>query len=408
MITLCIIVLAFCLVLWYKVSKQYLTPINHVNIFSIMWLFILVGSALFPLDLVLEPFTFLVLLLSWLFYLIGSYSYFNIEIEDFEHEKEYDLRKLKIVLYVLIIMSVATYAMSLGDIINSLTSLSNWASVRSDSLFSDATSDNMLYTIFARNYTIYIPIAFFLYKQQVISKRLVLLITLYGFLTSLLNFSRAPILEFVVVSFVSYMFVNDKKKIPVISISLFVLAFVMFFVFSQSMLFSMNEYSVFDANYQMKMYLFGSVSNYQLILNNMYPDNMNYDSPYFSIDFINYILHRFGLIETYPEQVREFNKFVDDTNVYTFLDAFTLDLGLFGAFAGSFLIGYFNKKIYFSYLKSKSLITLLIYSLICYFTVMSYVNNEYIRFAFLLFIVKVFIIEKISVSRNYSFTEIED
>lgn len=397
----CIIVLIVGLFLWFKVAKQYEMPINHVNIFSVVWLTILCGSMLFPLDFKIELRTYLVLLISWLFYLFGSFSLKNKSFDE-PSVAEYDLKRMKIVLYALLVLSMLAYLLSLKDVLYFFTSLESWATLRGDSLFLEATSENIFYTIFARNYSIYLPLAIYLFSKGNLKKKYLILIFLYGLFTSILSFSRAPLLELIVVSAVSYMYVYKVYRIPVVKIVLFVLFFVTIFIFSQSVLFSLNEYSSFDAEYQVKMYLFGSVSNYQLILDGLYPDRTVYDSVFYSFDFINYILQRFGAITNFPSQVREFNNYIDGSNVYTYIDAFTLDFGIWGAFIGSFLIAVFNKYIYILYSKKSSLFSLIIYSLICYFSIMMFVNNEYIRFAFLLFIVKVKFIDIICVKYSHS------
>jgi len=393
MTTLCIILFVIGVFLWYKTAKLYTTPINHVNLFSLTWLSILIGSIFFTLDFVVMPKTYLILIGSWIFFLLGSLRLKSAK--DIEPVPiDYNLKRVKIILYVLIVLSFFAYLSSLGDIIYRITDINEWASLRSEQTFAEATSENIFYTLFARNYSIYMPIAIFLFLKGELNKKIFYLIFIYGLITSIINFSRGPLLEFVLVSFVSYMLIKRTKNIPIIKVLLVIIGFVLIFSYSQSVLFSLNEYSVFDANYQVKMYLFGGVNNYQLILDGLYPDNNVYSSPFYSFDFINYILKKMEIINSYPNQVREFNDFTD-SNVYTYLDAFTLDFGILGAFLGSFLIGFICKKIYFCYEKYRSILYLIIYSLLCCFSVFTFINNEYIRFSFLLFVIKIFIIEKI-------------
>jgi oligosaccharide repeat unit polymerase len=394
MIILCIIVFIIGVILWFKTAKLYNIPVNHVNLFSLSWLSILIGSIFFSLDFIVEPKTYLVLLTSWIFFLLGSFK-FKSSIISISNPTEYRFKRIRIVLYFLIILSFLAYLSSLGEIISKITDISQWAAVRSEQTFAEATSENIFYTLFARNYSIYMPIAIFLFIKGELSKKVFYSIFIYGLLTSIINFSRGPLLEFVLVSFVSYVLIKQSFKIPILKIILVIIVFIFIFIFSQSVLFSLNDYSVFDASYQIKMYLFGGVNNYQLILDGLYPDKTAYSSPFYSFDFINYILKRLSLIDSYPEQVRAFNNFIDGSNVYTYLDAFTLDFGIIGAFIGSFFIGYFSKKVYFKYDNNKSIVSLIIYSIICYFAVMSFINNEYIRFSFLLFIIKIYIIELI-------------
>ena len=395
MILLTLVCTLFGFFLWLKVSHSYKTPINHVNFFSLSWLTVLLGSIIFPLDVRILPYTYLILICAWIFFLLGSLILSTttdvVEVESFE----YNYKRIKIVLYFLVIFSFLAYLFSLGDIISNVSNLEAWASIRGERVFADATSENIFYTLFARNYGLYIPIAFFLFVKKEINKKVLTIIVIYGVITSVINFSRAPLLELIIISFVSLMLIKDSKKIPIFWILFVISGFVLLFIFSQSLLFSLNDYSVFDANYQIKMYLFGSISNYQLILDGLYPDNLTYSSPFYSLDFINYILKRLDIIYSYPDQIREFNDYIDGSNVYTFLDAFTLDFGVFGAFLGSFILGYFSKRIYLQYIQTRTIQSLIVYSLLCYFSIMAYINNEYIRFAFLLFILKATFVEYI-------------
>ena len=386
-----VICFLFGVYLWVKVNHGYRFLINHVNLFSISWLIVILGSIVFPLDIIVQPKTYLVLICSWVFYLLGSLRLKIYEPLDFSHQ-QYDYKRLKVLLFILVIFSIIGYLSAIGEIISSITDIQTWASVRGEKTFMDATKENIFYTVFARNYDIYLPLAIYLYVHNELNKKLLILIFIYGILTSIINFSRAPLFEPIIVSYVSYILIKQSFKLPIFRILLVLIGFIFIFTLSQSVLFSLNTYSMFDANYQIKMYLFGSIGNYQLILDGLYPDYNSYSSPIYTLDFINYVFQRLGLITSYPDQIREFNDF-SDSNVYTFLDAFTLDLGIIGAFIGSFIVGVIGKSMYSNYEKNNTLFSIILYSLICYYSLMSFANNEFIRFSFILFIIKAYIFE---------------
>src|SRR5690606_23594146 len=93
------------------------------------------------------------------------------------------------------------------------------------------------------------------------------------------------------------------------------------------------------------------------------------------------------LIDTYPDYVREWSKSLV-SNTYTFLDAFTLDLGIPGAIAGSFSIGLFSDYSYQRIRKNNyNLFNIIFYGYVCYYNLFVFANNEFIRFPVLLTVV---------------------
>ena len=84
----------------------------------------------------------------------------------------------------------------------------------------DATKENIFYTVFARNYDIYLPLAIYLYVHNELNKKLLILIFIYGIITSIINFSRAPLFELIIVSYVSYILIKQSFKLPIFRILL--------------------------------------------------------------------------------------------------------------------------------------------------------------------------------------------
>lgn len=405
MIILTFLILGIGLFIWRKVIKDYDFPLNHVNLFSVSWLFVLFGSLVFPLEVELKYSTINVMLLAWISFLIASFKFKRsnhiFEIENDSLKIEYNLIKLKYVLYALLFLSILAYLTNLSEVFSQMTSMESWSTVRTENQYKDATDENLFFSLFARNYSIYVPIAIYLYHKNSISKIQMILFFSFGLVTSVINFSRAPLLELLIVSLVCFLIINGTNKIPILRILLIALILVSFFISTQSLLVS-DTVNFSDILYQIKLYLFGGVNNFQLILDGKYINSIEYDSNLYSFDFLNYILQRIGIIDSYPPLIREYNNFTY-SNVYTYLDCFVLDYGLIGAMVGSYIIGLICKYFYFNYLKTNSITSFIIYGIICYYLVMTFMNNEFIRFSFILFIVKILLIDWFVNVRKFKF-----
>lgn len=399
MIILCILLFGFGIVLWLKVAANYEQPINHVNLFTVSWLFVCIGALFFPLEVKLLPETYIVLIISWIFFLLGSYKRRYKEIGN-QSGVGYNFLTARLVLFFLVVLSVISYISSLGDILSGISNIQTWALLRRENLYSESTSDNIFYTLFARNYSLYIPLAVYLFYKGELKKIYFFLILVYGLLTSIINFSRAPLLELIIVTVISITLVRELKRIPIVRVIVIIVLFTAFFTLTQSVLYSFNTYATFDPFYEIKMYLFGGINNYQILLQGNYPDHEVYSSSFYSLDFINYILERLGFIKSYPNLVREWNG-ITESNVYTYLDAFTFDFGFLGAFFGSLLIGLIGKGAYAAFAKNKTIFSITLYSLVCYYVVMSFSNNEFIRFSFLLFVIKILLVEFICRKKSF-------
>ena len=215
------------------------------------------------------------------------------------------------------------------------------------------------------------------------------IIYLISILIAVAAFTRAPMLYLIIISVVFYSY--QAKRIPykIILISFSVL--VLLFAVSSYFIGEVSQGAV-DTNSAIELYVYGGITAYQNLLNGKYFTYDVFDSSFYSFDFINYVLKTFRIIKSYPDLVREYDQDLP-TNVYTYLDCFTLDFGVIGAFVGSYILGYISKIIYLKYYRNKSIFDLILYSTICYFASFIFMNNEYIRFTFVLLIVKIFIIK---------------
>jgi oligosaccharide repeat unit polymerase len=369
-----------------KILKKYSNLLNHVSIFSVVWVFVILGCQLTKF-VELEFYTLSVVYLSWYCFLFGSYIFLKNNLKKERRYSVKEVRILKRLCYILAFFSGVINLDILKDVFFNFSSFSAWAQMRNDQVFFEYRDNNILYTLFGNTSNIYIPLAIYLYVEKKIKLSMLILIYLIAILIALATFNRAPFLFLIIISLVSYSFIANKVPYKLIFSS----ATIMIFLFVVTSYFlnenSNNSYSSSSITF---IYVFGGISAYQNLLNGKYLNVGVFDSEYYSFDFVNYILKTFKIIDTYPDLIREYDLNIM-TNVYTYLDCFTLDFGIVGAFVGSFVIGYISKIIYLKYIKSGSLLYLIMYSTFCYFAAFIFMNNEYIRFGVVLFVLKIFL-----------------
>lgn len=383
-----ILFLFFGINLFLLINKRYSSLINHVSIFTSVWLFIILGSQLsgyaeFQLN------TLVVVYLSWYFYLIGSYlSESEIDI-DAVVVKIIDIEKIKIACYVLVVLSFLANLTILKDVFFNFSSFEVWAKMRNDQAFADYRDGNYFYTIFGNTSNIYLPLGIYLFMEKKINSLVLIVIYLVSILIAVAAFTRAPMLYLIIISIVFFSY--QAKRIPYKLILTSFTVLVLLFAVSSYFIGEVSQGAI-DTNSAINLYLYGGITAYQNLLNGKYFTYDVFDSSFYSFDFINYILKTFRVIKSYPDLVREYDQDLP-TNVYTYLDCFTLDFGFMGAFLGSYILGYISKIIYLRYYRNQSIFDLILYSTICYFASFIFMNNEYIRFTFVLLIVKIFIIK---------------
>ncbi|TRX20869.1 oligosaccharide repeat unit polymerase [Flavobacterium franklandianum] len=383
-----ILFLFFGIHLFLMINKRYSSVINHVSIFTSVWLFIILGSQLSGY-VVFQLNTLVVVYLSWYFYLFGSYlSESEINIDSIV-VKILDIEKIKIACYVLVVLSFFANLTILKDVFFNFSSFEVWAKMRNDQAFSDYRDGNYFYTVFGNTSNIYLPLAIYLFMEKKINSLVLIVVYLVSILIAVAAFTRAPMLYLIIISIV--FFTYQAKRVPYKLILTSFTVLVLLFAVSSYFIGEVSQGAV-DTNSAINLYLYGGITAYQNLLNGKYFTYDVFDSSYYSFDFINYILKTFRIIKSYPDLVREYDQDLP-TNVYTYLDCFTLDFGFMGAFLGSYILGYISKIIYLRYYRNQSIFDLILYSTICYFASFIFMNNEYIRFTFVLFIVKIFIIK---------------
>lgn len=361
-----------------KRQKAYISYVNHLTIFGFVWPFIIVGTQMaYPNQVSIE--VIILYYICWLVYIFGS-SLLKHRISSISKVDTISYSGIKILIVFLFTFCIISN-WGLLSLILSTGNLLAWAALRKENGFEELDS-NIFFTLFQRSYLVFIPLGIFIFKNKKISTIFLLALIFTGFVFSMLKFTRAPILNLFIVLLVSYVYIY-RKKLPIFPI--FFSVIIIFLIFGGSMLIltqGSSKYNVFD---DVNLYLFGGQVAYQGFLDGSYIDNLRYDINNYSLDSINYIFKKVGLIETYPSYVREFtNRSNILTNTYTYLDAFTYDMGIPGAITGSFFVGLFSDYCYHIYIKNKNIFALVFYGYICYFNCFVFANNEFIRFSVLL------------------------
>jgi oligosaccharide repeat unit polymerase len=361
-----------------KSQKRYVSYVNHFNIFGFVWPFITVGTQLvYPHSLSIE--IIILYYFCWLFYILGS-SLINQERHKNYINITFSIRKIQVLIAILVIFNIVSNFEILSLILNT-QNIFAWGALRKDNSFDDLES-NIFFTLFQRSYLIYIPLGIYLYSKNQISKINLFIIIFIGIVFSALKFTRAPILNLFIVLIVSYVYIY-KRKLPVFLVISSIV--VVFFAFGSSVLILTEGISYKEVFDDVKLYLFGGQVAFQDFYYGKYLEYNTFDVNNFSFDFINYILKKIGLIETYPSYVRNYsNRFGISTNIYTYLDAFYYDFGVLGCLFGSFFIGLLSDFVYYLYIKGRNVIVLIFYGYICYCNCFVFANNEFIRFSVLL------------------------
>lgn len=379
--------------------KSYNSYVNHLAIFGFIWLFITLFSQVFYPNLV-DFGTTIIFFGAWYSYIIGS-SIINHKknVRDkFVYLNSGYLIRLKIVAYVLIILCVIANYDLLQKVIFNFSSLAAWASLRKENEFETIDESSIFKALFQRSYLIYIPILILLFRNKKINWLILTIAIISGLVISTLRFTRAPFLQLMITILVSYIYIY-KKRLPIKTILIGVFSVFLIFVVSSFFLLGQGGSTerVFD---EIRLYLFGGQVAYQDILEHKYLDNYKYDIKVYTLDFLNYILKKIGVIEKYPSYVREWYRPLT-TNTYTYLDSYTLDLGVLGAILGSFFTGLFSDYSYYILNKKQNVFSLVFYGYICYFNAFVFANNEFIRFSVLLTFVTLWVLNSITKKKKY-------
>ena len=172
-----------------------------------------------------------------------------------------------------------------------------WFALRFQGQRLQAEQSNVFYQLFARNFLLYLPMAFWLFFRKALRTGPLLMICLLALVTASLSLTRAPVLLWSLTILTSLSVFGKLSRRRIRQLSLF--------LFSPVLLVTLSFSYTPAAFWQVaKIYLWGGARAYETLLEQNYPGYRLYDSPYYSLDFLNYTAQRAGLIQSYPPLVR--------------------------------------------------------------------------------------------------------
>jgi oligosaccharide repeat unit polymerase len=228
---------------------------------------------------------------------------------------------------------------------------------------------------FRWSHVIYIPLSLILRTRRLISRRHLLVIFALAGISALLHFTRAPVVQLSIVTLVAWLVLyRPTPKIVGITCVSIGGALLVTFVLSQIVI-DRQSNTTASLDQSLAAYFGMSPLGYEEILSGRYQQ----ETGIYSLDWLYFPLSKLGLVDSYPGLTRPYVYYPVVTNVYTYLDAFTLDGGVLGAISGACLAGFGCSCIYKSNRRQSTLYTLSFYSYLCYCCLMTPINNEFIR-----------------------------
>ena len=240
-------------------------------------------------------------------------------------------------------------------------------------------------SIWRWDYVFYVPLALLLHSRAQLSGRSLTAIYAWATLLSTAKFTRAPLIGLAVISFISWIILYSptRRAKLLLGATLAILCPIVFLVSQASLLLSAQSFRWTPAE-SLYGYIGGSPLAYETLLKGEYP---RVEGVIYSAEWLNYTLFKLSLIHNYAGLTRPYPAIPIDTNLYTYLDVFTLDFGVPGALAGSFLVGGFVGWSYRRLARRLSYANLTVYCYLAYCCVMALANNEFIRINVLINIV---------------------
>jgi len=385
---------------WVTYSNNRLSLI-HTLLFSIGWgASIGLNQVLMDGSIRVLPETLLLLYGVWVAFFMGVMLGQCVSIDNSRLNSSILKINSICILFFLVIAHILIKATELNSVgafgsIDPVQIFTSLAMMRVKQEFSEA--DISWYMHFFRSgYILYIPLVIIMYKNRYISKSGVILVHIVAITLSLSNFTRAPVLNVIITSWVSLLLVYSERVKSILFRGVFaILLSVVFFIFMESTISFVAQSEKDSISDLVAPYFGGPVKAYETILLNKHPFT---DQGFYSLDMINYILKKLGILSEYPDLVKNYVYIPFPTNMYTFLDTYTLDFGVLGAIIGTFLTGFIIAYVQIRALKG-SYLAITAYGLLMYYLVMSPFNNEFIRFNFIMYLALAWFINQIATKR---------
>jgi oligosaccharide repeat unit polymerase len=249
--------------------------------------------------------------------------------------------------------------------------------------------------MFRNDYFIYLPLAVILRKRGLLSRRIFYILVVSACLLTLTRMTRAPLLSCIVTLWSSWTLLNRSPARRAWGmLAGWLAAFCVVFVSIQATLYTIQGSDAKGVGL-VEAYYGASMQAYDTIVDRSFPK----EPGYYSADMIYYTLQKLQIIDSdsYPSLIKPY---VYNTNIYTFLDVFTLDGGIFGAILGAALVGAAGGWLFTKASRRPSLMILAWNAQFAYCVAIAIANNEFIRINFVMTMVLASIFSHFVVQRR--------
>jgi len=247
--------------------------------------------------------------------------------------------------------------------------------------------------LFRGAYFIYIPLAVMLRKRDWLSRRMLCLLVVAACLLSLTRMTRAPLIGNIVTLWGSWTLLYKPRAVRTWGLLVSgLVAFGALFITIQAALQS-NQAQTAGNIQLVEAYYGGPMRAFDSIVDGTFSK----EPGYYSAEMFNYTLKKINIIDSYPSLIKPYT---NGTNMYTFLDVYALDGGIFAALLGAALTGVAGAWLFTNASRHRSPLMLTSYALFAYCLTMAIANNEFIRIGPVLTIGLAGIVDRLVVSRR--------
>jgi oligosaccharide repeat unit polymerase len=368
--------------------------LHAATLFSLVWGLNLVACELLPYqNLRLDTWTLVVAVAAWWMFLLGFLTASSFRWPVMRGSAAVNPTRAKILLLALIALQMVAIVLEMKQSGLLQGQLSLWGQIAS--LAGKRTSGAMaeiqipsVWGLWRWDFTLYLPLAFVMYRCGSLRLRgLVGVIMLAGG-SAVLRFTRAPLLDVITMTIVGAGIARPAGerawRVARRRLAAVVLAFGVFagvFVAMQRVLASTVRDSYLSEGQTMIEYVGGPLRAYQGLLQQ---GDWTRSDRLYSLDAEDFLAYKLGLRAAYEGHVRPYTDVGAPTNMYTYLDAFTLDAGVLGALGGSLFLGAGVGWLFYLVRKRGSYWSVVMYSYSAYNCLMAGANNQFIQFAFFL------------------------
>ena len=226
---------------------------------------------------------------------------------------------------------------------------------------------------FRNAFFVYLPLALALRKRDWLSRRMFCILVAAACLLALARMTRAPLMATMVTLWSAWTLLYRPRALRAWGVLVGgVVAFSAVALTIQAILMSLAAHPA-EGVQLIEGYYGGSMRAFESIVDGTF----SREAGYYSADMFNYVLNKVNMIDSYPSLVRPYGD--NGTNIYTFLDAYTLDGGLFGALLGAALTGVAGGWLFTRASRRHSPVMAVSYAVFAYCIVLTFANNEFIR-----------------------------